>query len=232
MGGGLDMTVAFDVATSAAGFTTTPDPFTFTHTPVGTPKGVVVTIGQGGSSLDQIDGPVTYGGVAMARVNTASDPTEGGRAYLYFLGSAIPTGAQTVSIGHTAGSGTKKAACLTVTAAADTEIGVSGILETDQSNPQIALDTVAVSSLRANVIFSGLGGFVDLTAVASTTPYAGEDFGANITRASYQDTASTGSFSIGWTGASDDVAMVAAAVQEVSGVVTIGSRMALMGVGT
>src|SRR4026208_2554961 len=104
------MAIAHDAATQSSSWTTTPDPFTFSHTPVGTPRGVIVMITiNAESGLDHITG-VTYGGVAMARVTNgfAQDTvTEPGSSYLYFLGSGIPTGTQTVSIDHTAASGAK-----------------------------------------------------------------------------------------------------------------------------
>jgi len=95
--------------------------WSWTHTPVGTPRGVTVAIVQNGSGFaDDVTG-VTYGGTAMTRVRRdARTDTEQGATYLYFLGESIPTGAQTVAI--TAGTVPKAAGCVTTTAAADTEV--------------------------------------------------------------------------------------------------------------
>ena len=89
------MSVARDAVTEApASFTTSTS---FTHTPVGTPKGVIVYVAQNASSTDE-NGSISYGGVALTKQTFAHDTaTELLGAYAYFLGSGIPTGAQTVS---------------------------------------------------------------------------------------------------------------------------------------
>lgn len=206
------MTVAHD-AGSELEFSTA-DPATWTHTPVGTPRGVVVWIGHGGDT-DRIAG-VTYGGVTMARIETAHDTAgEESWGFVYFLGSSIPTGAQTVSIDTDASAPLKFAACATMTAAADTEVVVTGKLETDQANPQIAIDTGATSSLRYFGITTGLNAPSGLTLIAGMTAIHNADLGSIASAFAHQTTAATGSVTVGWTAASDDVAMIAVGVQEV-----------------
>jgi len=209
------MAVAHDAATESATWSDTPDPFTFSHTPVGTPRGVLVLIVHR-ESADEIDGVVSYGGVAMARVVTAVDTVgEACRSYAYFLGEGVPAGTQTVSIAHVAtAAATKKAVCITVTAAGSTEIGASGIAQGDQADPQIALDTTTESSLRYCCIFSGLPNETDLTMLSGMTAVHSLDRGANVDRQDRQTSPASGSFTIGYTAASDDVAMVAVAIQE------------------
>lgn len=215
------MTVAHDAATKSATWTTTPAPFTFDHTPTGTPRGVVVFIALRASTADVISG-VTYGGVAMTRVPTngfaVDTATEAGELYCYTLGASVPTGTQTVSIAYT-GSQSKQALCATVTAAADVEVGASGKAEENQANPQVALDTGLTSSLRYVGIFSGLPDPGSLTVLSGMSAIDGEDQGTWTHRWDRQTTASTGSFTIGYTAADDDVAMVAVALQEVAGAV-------------
>ncbi len=207
------MTVAFDAATEAATWTTTPDPFLFTHTPSGTPKGVVVKIDHGTEAANLITS-VTYGGRAMTAVPRATDTvTEPGAAYMYFLGAGIPTGAQTVSIDHTAGATVKHAVCETYTAAKDTEIGAFDTLSENAASPQLTLVT-AKSSLRTFVIYSGAGATTDLTLLANHTAVHNHDYGNFVSRQDRQTTASAGSFTIGYTAANDDVAMVGIAIQE------------------
>jgi hypothetical protein len=97
------MAVALDATSAGAGGTGN---FNWTHTPVGTPKGVWVVIPQDTGQTDEVTA-VTYGGVAMERV-IAGSPTnpifrdgvggDDGGIYEYFLGSGIPTGAQTVAV--------------------------------------------------------------------------------------------------------------------------------------
>jgi hypothetical protein len=61
----------------------------------------------------------------------------------------------------------------------------------------------------------------------------GHDFGNFVAAMGEQTTAASGSFTIGYTVTTDDVAMCAIAIQEVAAAgVVLGSRMALMGVGT
>ena len=54
------MTIAFDASTV---FDLTVDAST-THTPIGTPKGVIILITEGSGTANDISG-ITYGGVAM-----------------------------------------------------------------------------------------------------------------------------------------------------------------------
>ena len=97
-------TIAFDATvesekTSGAG----PDPYSWTHTPTGTPRAVIVSTAHGVTSTDHVLG-VKYGtsacssgsgtgGTSMTKVASALDgATEPGRADLWFLGAGIPTG--------------------------------------------------------------------------------------------------------------------------------------------
>lgn len=214
------MTVAHDAVTEdvtqTLGWDAAADPYTFDHTPSGTPRGIAVFLNQA-TSGDMVSG-VTYGGVAMSRVQIASDTaTEPWTCYCYFLGASIPTGTQTVSIDHTGGtSGTTAFYCVSVTAAADTEIGTSAIDEGDQANPSAALDTGSNSSLRYAFIRSGLPNVTDLALLTDMSAVLSEDHGASVTRLDRQTTASTGSFTIGWTSSSDDVAAIYIAIQEVA----------------
>jgi hypothetical protein len=211
------MTVAFDAQLDLGSFTTTsPDNTTFT--PAGTPRGIVVVIAQNADSTDIISG-VTYGGVAMGRVTTDADASgETGRVYAYFLGESIPTGAQTVAISHTGAATVKWAACYSVTAADDTEIGDFGQTSGDQADPTIALDTGSVTSIRFGIIHSGRNARIDLTAFAGMEAWADGptiDYGNQVAIAGRESSPSSGSFNFGYTVVSDDTAMVAVAVQEV-----------------
>src|SRR3990172_851536 len=163
------MAVAHDSATESATWSTTPDPFTFNHVPVGTPKAVLVFIYHGAVSTDLITS-VSYGGVAMTRIASALDTTgEPGRSYVYFLGAGIPTGTQSVSIDHTATSTVKIATCVTATANSNTDIAVFNTAQGDQSNPQISLNSSADDTLRYCAIYYGLSGPGFLTILSGMT---------------------------------------------------------------
>lgn len=140
------MAVAFDADSNVASSTGNLE---WTHTPVGTPKGVAVLVLQPGPQTpgfgeDQVSG-VTYGGVAMTRVLAAQLTTGGeqGVVYLYFLGSGIPTGAQTVkvTVKTTAGpAAPKRATATTLTATNNTEAVASGSQILDSTaNPSVSL---------------------------------------------------------------------------------------------
>jgi hypothetical protein len=208
------MTVAHDAATESATFSTV-SPFTFSHTPSGTPRGILVVIQHGTVSTDLITGAVTYGGVAMTRISRAADTAgEPGATYAYFLGSGIPTGAQTVSITHSATATLKIATVNSMTAAANTAVEVSNVIQADTANPQLALNS-AVSALRYVGVYSGAVGPTSLTLLGGMTAVHSHDFGAFCSRVDRETTASSGSFTIGYTAASDDVGMVAVAIREV-----------------
>src|SRR4051812_15367123 len=66
----------------------------FTHTPVGRVRGVIVLVTERGSSADLLTS-ITYGGVVMTRIRYEADITgavDVGATYIYHLGSNIPQG--------------------------------------------------------------------------------------------------------------------------------------------
>ena len=81
------MALARDVVTEApASFTTSTS---FTHTPVGTPKGVIVFVSQNASSTDE-NGSISYGGVSLTKQAFAHDTaTELLGAYVDFVGAEL-----------------------------------------------------------------------------------------------------------------------------------------------
>lgn len=146
------MAIAFDAASRNSTTSQTVDA-SFTHTPVGTPAAVVVLISQIGTT-DQVVG-VTYGGVALSRVNRQSqagggDPTQ---TYVYALFAGIPTGAQTVIVDINS-TQAYAAVCATATA-------TSGVIAQDvqnsnngtANNPSLLLDYTDGIDWLAFVVF-------------------------------------------------------------------------------
>src|SRR5678816_3678163 len=87
---------------------------TFTHTPSGTPKGVVVVIWAQTTSAPATG--VNYGSQAMTLRADGVDTSEAGRVQVWMLSDvAITAGAQTVELVGTPGAN-KVAYCFTVTA--------------------------------------------------------------------------------------------------------------------
>lgn len=208
--------ISHDAATLSTTFTTS-SPNSFNHTPTAIPKGVVVFITQTGASNDQII-RVTYGGVPLNRIWSASDTAgESGRVYGFFLGNAVPTGTQSVSIVHRGNSQTKIAAAITFGGSNDIEIAQPpDRLQQDQANPRIALDSGTKAALRYCVIFSGHDSVGNLDLLLGMTGLNNNDFGASITRIDRESSPSTGSTTIGYTATSEDVAMMAVAFAEIT----------------
>ena len=206
------MTVTFDQVTENVAAA---DPQNFTHTPIGTPRGVVVLIAHNTISTDIVNG-VTYGGVAMSRIRTDADTAgEPGRTYLYFLGASIPTGAQTVSIDRTQATQSVVAYAATFTAAADTEVidhdGTNG----DQANPAVTFTQSGRSAVSVGILHSGLNLPANAAELADQTRLGDHDYGNQVVVASRRTTADTADDTFGYTSASEDVALSAAAIAEV-----------------
>lgn len=207
------MAVAFDAQTITGTWNGSPE--TFVHTPVGTPRGVTVGIdffvGTGTASA------VTYGGVAMSQVISVQSGNangENGRAEIWFLGTGIPTGAQTVSITHNGSGIINQASCVTVTAAADTVIGDSDSVTGVVDDPSLT-STSSATALRHGVIYTGVGDISGVLAGAGLTAIGNHTNGNRTSRHDRQTTPSSGGFVWGYTTTSaDEVALVVVAVQE------------------
>lgn len=132
------MAVAFDASSESHTGTTSSvseSSFNWTHTPSGAPKGVAVFVIGNGAFTDIISG-VTYNGVSMTLVDIAQTTNLGaepGFCKAYFLGSSIPTGAQTVEVTRTNNTTSVWAVAVSVTADVDTS--VAGTLVED-GDPQ------------------------------------------------------------------------------------------------
>lgn len=219
------MTVARDAVLESATFTTT-TPHTFTFTPVGTPRGIVLFVVYP-AAADLITGTVSYGGVTMTRIPTnghASVTTEAGSVVGYTLGASIPTGAQTVSIGHDGSATVKIAFVASMTAATDTEVAVSGKAQIESGvDPQTALNAGADSALRYCGLFSGeaaISGVLILAGMETLVAGTTHDFGISVAAIGQESTASTGSFTIGFTTAgSESHALIGVAIKESGGAV-------------
>lgn len=209
------MAVAHDAA-SDVGSTKTGN-FSWTHTPVGTPKGIVVFLMELAASADPFTG-VTYGGVPMDEVasgfaqDTAGEPL---CCKAYFLGDSIPTGAQTVSV-SAAGGLSAVGVAASVTAGNDTE--VLGVVKDEGdgtlSEKSISDGSTGVDSLRFGGIATGLNSPPSVGA-NSTSLFALDD-GAVCAAVVRETTAGQGSRSVGFSEAgSDDRAAVYFVVREV-----------------
>jgi len=218
------MAVAFDAASeSHTGTTpsTSEASFSWTHTPSGTPAGVLVfTFSQ---TSTHICTAVTYGGVSMSAVSggaAVDNPGESGATKAWYLASGIPSGAQTVVVTRNNTADEAYAISITVTAGGTTEVYTAGIvlLQEDQALAEQAVDdgSPGTNSLR----FVGLssGGVAPTAAVgANSTLLHDLTFGSTYYFGAVRETtAGQGSRSVGFTRTgADDTAAVHLAIREI-----------------
>jgi hypothetical protein len=163
---------------------------------------------------------ITYGGEALTAVpgGSASDTLgEVGRCGAWFLGSGVPSGAQTVEA--TRGNDTTSvwAACVTVTTATG-ESSVAGV-QTVSENATLAEVNVDDGSPGTNSVrFAGShSGQAVMTAGANSTlaTQLSSAGGGSVTwTAVYETTAGQGARPVGFAGSADDAAAVYLAVIE------------------
>lgn len=216
----IDTAPRFDASSFFSG-TATGD-FSWTHTPVGEPAGVLVFISQIVGVTDQVIG-VTYGGVAMTEVTGSplivDAGTEEGVVYAYFLGENVPKGPQTVSVDVNATGSTKDAVAMSIIADSTTTVieDTSTLNAASQANPSVAL-TTAVATFIAGVLLSGHDSLTSLTPTAPVTsltfPTGDQDFGTQTAMYLYRtDEVPSGSPTIGVTATAEEAGLLAVAVK-------------------
>lgn len=195
------------------------------YTPPSTPRGVLVGVVQDSGTTNELTS-VTYGAAAMAPVALSplvhANGTEDGVVYYYFLGSSIPTGAQTVTV-NVNGTGSVKAARVwTVTAAADTEVVDTKTLDSaSTATPSVTLVTPAgVETYIVAALHTGesAGGNVD--ADVGYTEENVFDFGVAVCQFVRRSAIATGgNITVGWTltAGAEEAGVLAVAIREVSG---------------
>jgi hypothetical protein len=213
-----DAAVAFD-AISALEAVNSADT-TFTHTPVGTPRAAIVLC-EKGDDVNFINGTVTYGGVNMTEVTGSPQTKATGdnmAVAIWFLGSSIPTGAQTVTVPTAGASPSIVCASITLTASADTEVVDSdGSINTDSlENPSVTLSLSGRTSFAAIVFGSGQADVTAITPFMNWTSRLENDAGVQVRGFYTYDTISTADVTAGWTQTAADAVMVAVAVSEVA----------------
>lgn len=232
--------VAFDAVTESHTGTTgsaSEASFNISHTPVGTPRGVLVFILVGnsvGAPTDPVTG-ITYGGTALTQVpsctgtDTADEPAN---ANAWFLGASVPTGAVTVTVSRNNNAVVVYAVVFTVTANGDTEATGCVPHSENSSLSVVAVDdgSPGTNSVRFAAVSSGAG--APPAVGAGTTAGPSIDFGVNSASTGYETTAGQGSRSVGFSeGASDDRAAVYLAVRQAAAGNTCTGALLLTGAG-
>lgn len=191
--------------------------FSFLHTPVGTVRAVIVTVNQQTGSTDEVTS-VTYGGVACSRVSALFKTTgETGAIYVYFLGSSIPAGPQTVAINVNGTGSAKRPTVWAFTAGQDTSIKTSdSTINSDSlANPSVTLALGGLTCWCGIEFLSGQDSTASITPLANWTATLTQQWGATQCGGSYRyNTISNVDVTAGWTQTADDATMIAFAIQE------------------
>lgn len=211
--------------------TDTASPQTFSHAGAASGvKGVVLMIMHGTSSTDHVSA-ASYGGVAMQRVQRNTDTaTEAGAAEIWFLGSGVPQGTQTVSYTPGATTDDIQAVCATLIATGDLVVIDSDGTGEDQANPALTLSNGGRESIAFGALYSGLPAPTDFVENEDCARIHDHDYGAFTSYAFRQAYAIAGDFTIGGVSASDDVAFSAisvglAAIQAGPALVSVRSNL-------
>ncbi|KKM87201.1 hypothetical protein LCGC14_1271330 [marine sediment metagenome] len=161
------MSIAYDAASSSAIGTGN---LTWDHTPVGTPKGVLVFVLAADNGLDEVTG-VTYGGETLVEValspllKTTTVPLA---AHAYFLGSGIPSGVQEVVVTVSNSDSDRRALCYTVTSSQDSEVqNTATWLEESTTDPTASL------ALSGEECWVALASLSDTNQTSSISPLSG-----------------------------------------------------------
>lgn len=205
----------------------------WTHTPVGTPRGASVWIVQPANDTDQVLG-VTYGGETLARIGSAVISSgEVMRVYLYFLGTGLPTGEQTVEVDIDATGALYRPYCITQTGDDDTEVIDWDVVETITADPSVTLSNPnALTAWVGAIMASGQGTVGGHSAGANYTSVGSIDPGNTTARIERITTESTATSIVAdFVQTSDEACMIAAAIAEITsgGVVVAPAEAAAAG---
>lgn len=241
------MTVAYDATSKMSAVArgpSNPQTHSWTHTPSGTPAGIWLCIVSGASGVTAADNLIesaTYGGVSMTEVGeTYLASGERGCAIHFELLSGVPSGAQTVAF-SARGFPTSSTAAYPWLAAHAVSLTAGGTIaraDSDVINNTSLMDPSVTMDAGSNTGISLLGGYSALANLAAITAATGCTTTSDLAYvlathgedamsvAIRQTSPATGTFAIGYTGAADDVAMVAATYYEAAaaGTATPGMR--------
>lgn len=209
------MAIAYDAFSRATEGT---DDLSWTHTPAGTPAGVLVFV-VAPEGTDHIVG-VTYGGTTLNEIVGSPVLKSGGEAgcvHAFYLGSGVPSGAQTVAVDTDSSLAAKRMGlCFTVTASTtvtvqsvDTSINSNAV-----ANPSASLALGGRSCFVAEAFFSGQDATTSYAAPAGWTQHREFDFGTSGGGEASYDTVDTADVTIGFTQASEDAICLAVALRE------------------
>ncbi|MFZ9326299.1 MAG: hypothetical protein ACO24H_02420 [Polynucleobacter sp.] len=160
---------------------------------------------------------VTYGGIALTRVSggeAIDTATEPGRTDLFFLGSGLSSGNQTITVNRTNNATIMYASAATVLADKDVEPFGIDIRAQNQAPAVIGIDdgSPGTNSLRYAAAY--YGGASPAPAGTGSTLLTSIDLGAYGCSMVRETTAGQGIRDVGFTAANDDYAAVFLAIRE------------------
>lgn len=211
------MTVA-RAASAESERSATTDPWTFSYTPAGTPRGIAIGTSHGVTATNHVLS-ITYGGVSLTKIVEATDTiTEPGCASLWFLGASVPTGMQTISADIDSATDDNIHFVLwELSGAADLEVIDSDELNEDASNPTVTLQKAGRSGICLCIMYGGAAAPGGTLATGNTLDHT-YDLGAFYSQSCWETTVDTADHTIGWSTLTiEDLALVAICVAEVSG---------------
>jgi hypothetical protein len=139
--------------------------------------------------------------------------------HVFFLGSSIPAGAQTVVFVNAVATDVALTGCVTLTAANDTEIvDTDATISSDAvANPSAVLVLGGATSFAAQVFGSGQNAEGSVTPLTNWTSRDSADLGSQTGFIHTYDIIGTTDVTMGWTQASEDAVAVGVAVTESAG---------------
>ncbi len=179
------MAIAFDASSNGTPGTGN---MSWTHTPVGTPRGIAVMICQDSGTGDEITS-VTYGGVACTQATGSplggGAGLEDGLVAIWILGSSVPTGAQTVAVNVDGTASAKAAVCISMTANFDVlQADTCSYMDSGNTSfPTCGSQTVHIQRgecLVLGVLHSGEDAITSVAADSGYSEVAEYDFGTRV----------------------------------------------------
>ena len=214
--------ITFDFASEGTGTTT----FTWSHAGGANIEGGIVACICEGCTADVFSG-AKWGASAMTAVPSgqAIDGTgEPGEVEVYWIGSSVPSGTQTIECTVASGTDPKHAIAIGVQAAGDVQLaGTACTVTADATDPSCTVSTITGARFGFAFLFSGLNTEA-ATAGAGFTLGPSHDFGTKSTASEYETTQGTGNLTAAFTAAVDDVAMVGLALEQVTPDAVAGKR--------
>lgn len=215
--------ITLDLASEGTGTTT----FTWSHAGGANIEGGVVGCFCEGCTTDVISG-AKWGASAMTLVGNAIDTAgEPGSTEVYWIGSSVPSGTQTIECTVASGTLLKHGVAFGVQAAGDVQLAGTfcTIATGDPDEPSCSVATITGARFGFVFIYSGLNTEGNASAGAGFTLGPTNDYGTKTSASEYETTQGTGNLTATFvTTAGDDVAMLGMAFEQVTPDAVVGGR--------